>query len=222
MRVLITAGGTSEPVDGVRRLTNTSTGATGAVLAETFAGLGADVLLLHAEAACADEVAVERESFATFADLETALRRLLGERRWDAIVHLAAVSDYHVASLEVDGRQVDTDGRGKIGTGRELVIRLEPNPKLIDSLKQWSANPETMVVGFKLTDDPDPGSRAEQVERLMARGVADFVVHNDASEIDGTRHLATVHSSDGVVSQTESKEDLAAALYRLLAEGRAS
>jgi phosphopantothenoylcysteine synthetase/decarboxylase len=222
MKVLMTAGGTSEPVDGVRRLTNTSTGATGAVLAEAFARLGAEVLLLHAEDARIGEMAVDRESFVTFDDLEAALRRLLGECRWDAVVHLAAVSDYRVASLEVDGRHVAADGRGKIGTGSEVVIRLAPNPKLIDSLKQWSANPETVVVGFKLTDDPDPGSRAGQVDRLIARGVADFVVHNDASEIDGTRHLATVHSSDGVVSQTESKEDLAAALYRLLAERRPS
>jgi phosphopantothenoylcysteine synthetase/decarboxylase len=222
MKVLITAGGTSELLDGVRRLTNTSTGATGAVLAEAFAGLGAEVLLLHAEDARIGEMAVERESFATFADLEAALRRLLGERRWDAIVHLAAVSDYRVASMEVDGETVSPDGRGKIGTGREVVIRLAPNPKLIDSLRSWSCNPEIQVVGFKLTNDTDPASRLEQVEKLRARGVADLVVHNDASEINGHQHRATIYLPDGAVIRTDTKEELAAQLHRLLAERMAS
>jgi phosphopantothenoylcysteine synthetase/decarboxylase len=222
MNVLITAGGTSEPVDGVRRLTNTSTGATGAVLAETFAGLGAEVLLVHSEDARIGEMTVERESFTTFADLEAALRRLLGERRWDAIVHLAAVSDYHVASMEVDGETVDPDGRGKIGTGREVVIRLAPNPKLIDNLRSWSCNPEIQVVGFKLTNDTDPDSRLEQVEKLRARGVADLVVHNDASEINGSRHVATIYAEQGAVVRTDTKQELAAELYRLLAERRPS
>jgi phosphopantothenoylcysteine synthetase/decarboxylase len=222
MKVLVTAGGTSEPVDGVRRLTNTSTGATGAVLAETFAAQGAEVLLLHAADARVGDVAVAKESFVTFADLEAALRRLLRESRWDAIVHLAAVSDYHVASLEVDGRRVDADGRGKIATGRAVVIRLAPNPKLIDSLRSWSCNPEIQVVGFKLTNDPDSDSRVAHVDALRARGVTDFVVHNDASEIDGSRHVARIYAEGGASVRTDSKQELAAELYRLLAEGRAS
>ncbi|MGD9252843.1 MAG: phosphopantothenoylcysteine decarboxylase [Holophagae bacterium] len=222
MKVLVTAGGTSEPVDGVRRLTNTSTGATGAVLAETFAAQGAEVLLLHAQDARIGEMTVERQSFVSYSDLEAALRRLLGQRRWDAVVHLAAVSDYHVASLEVDGRQVAADGRGKIGTGREVLIRLAPNPKLIDSLRSWSCNPKIQVVGFKLTNDTDPDSRLEQVEKLRARGVADLVVHNDASEINGSRHVATIYAEEGAVVRTDTKEELAAELYRLLAEGRPS
>jgi phosphopantothenoylcysteine synthetase/decarboxylase len=222
MRVLVTAGGTEEPVDGVRRLTNLSTGVTGGVLARIFAERGAEVLLLHAARARLDDVEVERESFVTFADLERALRRHLASRDWDAVVHLAAVGDYSVVGLEVDGRKMAPSAEGKIGSGHEVVIRLAPNPKLIDNLREWSRNPAVRVVGFKLTDDPDLEARAGRVRSLLERGVADLVVHNDVREIDDRRHVATVFDRRGPVVRTETKKHLAEELWRLLANGDAS
>ncbi|MCK5375438.1 MAG: DNA/pantothenate metabolism flavoprotein [Acidobacteria bacterium] len=219
MKILVTAGGTEEPVDGVRRLTNISTGATGGVLGRYFAEKGAEVLMLHAERARLGEFNGERETFLTFADLGSALRRLLEERTWDAVVHLAAVSDYSIASIEVDGRSVPPGGKGKIGTGREVVLRLEANPKLIDSLRDWSRNPAIQVVAFKLTDDPDPASREAQVRVLLARGTADLVVHNDLREIGEDRHPAVIHGPDGPLARTGTKEDMAREVYRLLQAG---
>jgi phosphopantothenoylcysteine synthetase/decarboxylase len=219
MKVLITAGGTEEPVDGVRRLTNVSTGATGAVIAGRFAEAGAELLLLHAERAAVSRLPVVRETFVTFSDLEAALRRRLGSEHWDAVIHLAAVGDYSVASVEVDGRKIKTVGRGKIGSGRDVVIRLRPNPKLLDSLRAWSLNPEITVVGFKLTNDPEPADRMVQVRTLLDRGVTDLVVHNDLREIDAVRHVATIFGSDGDCFRTHTKQQLADELYRLLAKG---
>jgi phosphopantothenoylcysteine decarboxylase/phosphopantothenate--cysteine ligase len=217
LKVLITAGGTAEPVDGVRRLTNLSTGRTGAVIARELAERGAEVLLLHAEGAASADAPVERETFVTFADLENALKKNLAARAWDTVIHLAAVSDYSVDAIEVDG-QVLT-GSGKIASGREVVIRLRPNPKLIDGLKKWSRNPDLVVVGFKLTNEPEPGKRADRVQALLDRKITDLVVHNDLSEIDDDRHLATIYDPNGVVARTESKERLARELWRLLTNG---
>jgi phosphopantothenoylcysteine synthetase/decarboxylase len=219
LRILVTAGGTEEPVDGVRRLTNLSTGATGGVLARHFAEGGAEVLLLHAERAVPSEAPSERQTFVTFADLEAALRRILSERRWDAVVHLAAVSDYSIASVEVDGRKIPVDDHGKIGSDSEVVIRLQPNPKLIDSIKQWSRDPGPLVVGFKLTNDSDPAVREAQVRRLLDRGTTDLVVHNDLREIDDDCHRATIYDHRGPLVQTETKEQLARELFRLMTNG---
>ena len=217
MKILITAGGTEEPVDGVRCLTNSSTGATGGVLARFFAERGAEVLLLHAARAQLADIAVEREEFITFADLARTLEDLLVNRDWDAVVHLAAVSDYSVASVEVDGKEMTPGAEGKLGSGREVVIRLLPNPKLIDNLRKWSRNPAIRIVGFKLTDEPDPGRRSAQVKALLERGVADLVVHNDIHEIGGERHLATIHDRQGAIVRTETKQQLAEKLWRVLA-----
>jgi len=219
LRILVTAGGTEEPVDGVRRLTNLSTGATGGVLARHFAERGAEVLLLHAERAVPSEAPSEQQTFVTFADLEAALRQILSERRWDAVVHLAAVSDYSIASVEVDGRKIPVDDQGKIGSDSEVVIRLQPNPKLIDSIKQWSRNPGPLVVGFKLTNDSDPVVREAQVRRLLDRGTTDLVVHNDLRDINDVKHHATIFDSRGPLVRTETKEQLARELFRLMTNG---
>lgn len=218
MRVLVTAGGTEEPVDGVRRLTNVSTGATGGVIARTFAEGGAEVLLLHAERAVIEERHFERETFVTFADLEGSLRRHLRDSDWDAIIHLAAVSDYSVASIEVDGRRIAHGDRGKIDSGGEVVIRLQPNPKLIDSLRIWSRNQAIQVVGFKLTDTPDQAERLSRVQNLLERGTTDLVVLNDLGDIGEDRHPAEIWAADGPIVRTETKDELALALFDLLRE----
>jgi phosphopantothenoylcysteine synthetase/decarboxylase len=219
VRVLVTAGGTEEPVDGVRRLTNTSTGATGSVIARHFADNGADVMLLHAARAAFDDIAVERDTFVSFSDLEAALRRHLGERPWNAVVHLAAVSDYSIGSVEVDRRPVVHGNQGKIASGREVVIRLTPNPKLIDHLREWSRDPVPLVVGFKLTNDPDPENRVRRVRSLLSRGTADLVVHNDLHEITPDRHTAEIWGPDGPFARTTTKEELAETLFGLLQRG---
>lgn len=222
MKVLITAGGTEEQLDGVRRLTNASTGATGLALATEFGARGAEVVLLHAERVAAEDLPFETAAYLTFDDLASALEDQLGSRSYDAVIHLAAVGDYHLSSVEVDGIAVNPGGRGKIGSGHELVLRLAPNPKLIDRLRNWSLNPDLTVVGFKLTDDTDPAARQARVDALLNRGVADLVVHNDIREIDGNRHLAAIHSNRGLVVRTRNKNELAAALHGLLAVGDSS
>ena len=71
---MITAGGTEEPIDGVRRLTNLSTGATGAVLARRLAAHGAEVVLLSAARSVTGDGEFQREAFATFDELEAVMK----------------------------------------------------------------------------------------------------------------------------------------------------
>ena len=107
LRVLITSGGTVEPIDDVRVLTNTSTGRTGALLAEYFSRRGHAVTLLRARSAAplATPVRAE-ETYTTFADLDAALTRRLTSEDFDVVIHAAAVSDYAVEALLVDGLAV--------------------------------------------------------------------------------------------------------------------
>ncbi|MCW8924953.1 MAG: hypothetical protein OQJ84_01755 [Xanthomonadales bacterium] len=219
MKVLVTAGGTEEPLDGVRRLVNASTGATGLILAKHLCARGMEVCLLHSERVDAGGVACDTEVFLSFDSLAASLQRLLGNQHFDAVIHLAAVGDYHLHSIEVDGEVVTNSGRGKISTGHELVLRLRPNPKLIDSLRGWSMNPDLTIVGFKLTDEPETAARLTQVQSLLERGVADLVVHNDINEISRQQHIATVYSADGELLITRTKKQLAGALFGLLAGG---
>jgi len=216
LRVLVTAGGTAEPVDGVRVLTNTSTGATGAGIATQLARAGHEVVLLRARSAIPADGPCREETFVTFAELDAALRRLLGTECFDAVIHAAAVSDYGVDSIVDAGGVVPAGVNGKIESGRAPLLRLLLHPKLVDGLRALSPGPLT-VVAFKLTHGADRGHAEAAVRKLFAHSGADYVVHNDlaARAADGT-FPANIHQRDGRVITCPDRRALADALGRLL------
>ena len=217
-RVLITAGGTKVPIDGVRAITNTSSGRTGAELATRFSRAGHDITLLRATDAAMPDMtsgSISLCQFTTFDELHDALAASLSSGRFDAVIHLAAVSDYDVDHVVVDGSTVTVDTTGKLDSGDVMEIHLKRNPKLLAMLKQLGGD-DLVVVGFKLTNGATPAQRLESV-----RGIADgtdLVVHNDVTEIDGDRHQATIYRTtgdgiDGVATVADNTE-LAAVLER--------
>lgn len=216
-RVLVTAGGTAEPIDGVRVLTNTSTGATGAAIADRLAIAGHEVVLLRAQNAARAAGPCREETFVTFAELETALDRLLGSDRFDTVIHAAAVSDYGVDSMIVAGGVVPAGRQGKIESVGAPLLRLRPNPKLVDGLRRLSGRPLT-VVAFKLTHGADRAQAAAAVRRLLAHSGADYVVHNDlaARQPDGTFPADIIRTDGTVATHCPDRTALATALAQLL------
>lgn len=228
-RILITSGGTQEPIDGVRSITNTSTGRTGAQLAEWFAANGDAVTLLRAESAAkpgtktaagAEFVAssIEQKIFTSFATLEQSLRKTLAETSFDAVIHLAAVADYSVEDVTVAGTVHTAPLRDKLETANELNVRLTRNPKLVDQLKTFSKNNDIKVVAFKLTRTPDSAVRAKAVETLAAHANADLIVQNDLNEITATMHPFNIYRAHSLTDpvQAEGAESLAEKLSALL------
>jgi len=220
LRVLVTSGGTAEPIDGVRVLSNTSTGATGALLAEYFTRCGHEVVLLRARNAVRPAAAVREEIFGSFAELDAALTRLLGAGHYDAVIHAAAVSDFGVESVETDGG-VQPAGMGKLGSRSLPLLRLRHHPKLVDTLRERSVAP-LQVVAFKLTSGADAATAAEAVRALFAHSRADFVVHNDA-QTGGSQAAAfpaDLYRPDGTVAvHCTSRQVLAVSLEQLLVNG---
>ena len=93
MRVLITAGGTREPIDEARVIANTSTGRLGARVAGAAVAAGHEVLLLHGmQAARPGSARVRCEVFDTGGELARLLERHAPQA--DAVFHAAAVSDF--------------------------------------------------------------------------------------------------------------------------------
>src|SRR6478736_3459301 len=217
LRVLVTAGGTAEPVDGVRVLTNTSTGATGAGIATHLARRGHEVVLLRARTALPADGPCREETFVTFAELDDALRRLLGTGRFDAVIHAAAVNDYGVDSIISADGVVSAGVSGKIESGRVPLLRLHPHPKLVDGLRSLSPQPFTLVA-FKLTHGADAAQAEAAVRSLFAHSGADYIVHNDlAARLDAESFPGTIYRADGTtVAHCPDRLALAAALERLV------
>jgi phosphopantothenoylcysteine decarboxylase/phosphopantothenate--cysteine ligase len=218
IRVLVTSGGTAEPIDAVRVLTNTSSGHTGALVAEHMARCGHDVVLLRARDSEACPAGCREEAFSSHSDLEGALTRILSSERLDAVVHAAAVSDFGVEAVVVGGA-AHRPGTAKLDSDSAPVLRLKPLPKLVDSLRARSLNGSVRIVAFKLTSGGGREQGIAGARALLERSGADLVVQNDLAEQDGPDAFpATIHFHDGSPPERcETRPQLAAALERILA-----
>ncbi|HNY13056.1 MAG TPA: phosphopantothenoylcysteine decarboxylase [Candidatus Wallbacteria bacterium] len=219
MNVLITAGGTEEIIDGVRSITNTSTGATGAAIAEKFIQKGAGVVYVHAKRALKPSSLCEMVPFTDFSSLDSKLSELLSREKFDAIIHAAAVSDYSVAGIKAGDKTFAPSAAVKIesDSGEGISLVLKKNFKIIERLREYSSNKNITVIGFKLTNTPDERQRSEAVEKLLSKGGADFVAHNDLSGISAISHIVSLYSKNGVVAVFNTKVELAEGLYSLVA-----
>nr|WP_246433946.1 phosphopantothenoylcysteine decarboxylase [Spirochaeta isovalerica] len=217
---MITSGGTEEPIDGVRYITNFSTGKTGAVIADRLTDLGADVTLLHGKRAHLPEKDMEQYSFTSFASLDEKLEELLSSEDFDAIIHLAAVSDYTVDYIETeDGKRITPDDKGKISSDSDgLILRLKRNYKILQRLKTYSRRgKELLVIGFKLTDTDSKVEMAEAVTKQLKGGFVDLVVHNNLRDITPSVHPAGLYLPKGeLLCRTGTKEELAEKLFSFL------
>ena len=174
MKVLVTAGATREPIDAVRFISNVSSGATGAAIAEFLATAGHEVTLLHGEGSVhGNSPGITSGVFGSTEQLGARLESALCHGGFDAVVHAAAVADYRPAFKH----------SGKLSSyAYELTLHLVPTPKLLPQLKSWSPTP-LRVLGFKLTAGADSTARAAAVGKLFAAGGVDAVVHNDMDEL---------------------------------------
>jgi phosphopantothenoylcysteine decarboxylase / phosphopantothenate---cysteine ligase len=219
-RILITSGGTREPIDGVRSIANISTGETGAVIADHLADVGHDVTLLHASGSRLPKNAVNLKPYVTFADLDAALKGELASH-YDAVIHLAAVSDYSIDSIELDGKKQKASTELKVSSQAAMKLNLKRNPKLIDSLREYSLNKDIKIVAFKLTTNANAEAIQEKVEALLKASTSNLLVHNDSAAISKAMHKATIYGSTAIpLTQTKTKLELAENLEQFIREGQ--
>lgn len=214
MKVLLTFGGTREYIDAARFITNLSTGRTGRILAERFAALGCETVCVRASGAeRLDGAKVRSTEFTTFKDLDLELRKLLKAEAFDAVVHLAAVSDYSPDSIEAAGKKFLPGKTVKLDSkAPELKLVLKRNFKIIDRLKKYAAaggRPAPLLIGFKLTS----GAAATAVrEKVLALASADLVVHNDLAEMK-KKHLFHLYRNGKLLADCGGPEELGDRLF---------
>ena len=206
MRLLVTAGGTREPIDSVRVIANTSTGRLGARIVDEAVAAGHEVLLLHAATAALPARPCRRLEFETHADLGRLLEQHAPQA--DAIFQAAAVSDYVPAST---GGKLPSDQP-------ELVLRLQRAPKLIDGLRAFC--PQGWLVGFKLTSDAGEDEQVAEAQALLRRARLDLVVVNDSRRTGEADHEALLVEAGGVVARCRGKAALASQLVARLPAAR--
>jgi phosphopantothenoylcysteine decarboxylase/phosphopantothenate--cysteine ligase len=215
-RILITAGGTREPIDSVRYIGNMSSGHTASRLADELCDKGHDVTWLGADNAAAPLRACAKPRFCSFDDLASQLENLLAASDYDVVIHAAAVSDFSVASVQTQAGETLDGMTGKLSSDSALLLRLKPNPKLLDRIRTWSKNPHVRVIGFKLTDTADLQQRYEAVKKQLEHSGVDVVVHNDLADISRESHTFRVHTATDAPISCKDAEALADTINQLM------
>ncbi|MEY4019562.1 MAG: hypothetical protein RLZZ590_862, partial [Actinomycetota bacterium] len=173
-RVLITAGGTLEPIDPVRFIGNRSSGKQGVALAMQAKRRGAYVTLIGANISQPDQGVDEFISVATASELEGALMERLQTQ--DALIMAAAVSDYRVATES-------TTKLKKIDLGHSLKLELVANPDILASATQsiTDLGLKTVVVGFAAETVEKQADLIElALKKIKAKG-CDLLVANNVT-----------------------------------------
>lgn len=208
--VVVSAGGTREPLDPVRFLGNRSSGKQGYALARSAAARGARVTLVSANAALPQPAGVDVLPVGTAVQLREAVLKASADA--DAVVMAAAVADFRPETYAA--------GKIKKKDGQEPApIALVRNPDILAEIAGERAHPGQIVVGFAAeTDDVLTNGRAK-----LERKGCDLLVVNEVGErktFGSEENEAVVLGADGseTVVPHGPKEALADTVWDLVAE----
>ena len=226
MKIVITADGTSEKIDNVRKITNSSTGKLGLCIANEFLKTIGDVEVTYIcskEAFCPSDDRVKIKRIIGVDDLEREVRNVLENNDIDVFIHSMAVSDYkvdYVSTLEkLKNNEEFTMTDNKISsTLSDLVIVLKPTKKIISIIKDIS--PNTYLVGFKLLDNVTKDKLIEVATNLMIKNKCNLVVANDLENIRNGKHIGYIIDEENNVIVAEGKDDIAKKLVRRIENER--
>ncbi|ERG65581.1 hypothetical protein L332_14175 [Agrococcus pavilionensis RW1] len=208
--VVVSAGGTREPIDPVRFVGNRSSGAMGVALASAARAAGATVTLVGANLHVPAPAGVELVEVETTAQLREAM---LERASADVVVMAAAVADYRV-------RGAADEKRSKESWGDAPTIELELNPDILAELAGLPR--DGLLVGFGAETEADDAALVERGRAKLARKGADLLVLNRVGHDEGFGPVETrvrVLDADGVVADASgAKASVARAIIDCVAQ----
>lgn len=195
--VLVTAGGTREPIDAVRFVGNRSSGRMGYALAEAAAALGADVTVISANVALPRSASMRYIEVQTAAELHAAALREF--ENCELLLMAAAVADFRPAQ-QIAGKQKKAGLDG-------LTIELEATDDTLAALAA-ARRPGQVLVGFAAEHGAAGLAHARE---KRTRKQVDAIVHNDIADaaigFDSQDNAVTVITADGETAISKSSKD---------------
>jgi phosphopantothenoylcysteine decarboxylase / phosphopantothenate---cysteine ligase len=201
LRVLVTAGGTREPIDSVRFIGNRSSGRMGIALAAAAARRGAEVTLIAANVVLPEPPGVRRIDVETAAELAAAAAGEFADAH--VLLMAAAPADFRAAK----------PAAGKLQRAGSLELSLQPTEDILASLSAGRREGQT-VVGFAAEHG---GEGVERARGKLRRKGADMIVLNDVSDpqigFESDRNAVTLISAgDEREVPIDSKDRVAEAI----------
>lgn len=231
-KIIITAGGTSEKIDNVRKITNSSSGKLGMTIANHLLEKKEDIFIYYI---CSKNSLRPNNNRVKVIEIEGTIslkktvKNLLSNEKIDYFIHSMAVSDYMTdyittidkikqslkrsESIEKAFLNVETLNESKISSCIDsLVIVLKRTPKIISIIKELS--PLTYLIGFKLLDGVSKEELISVAKKLRDKNNCDLVVANDLSNIRNGEHKAYIIDKDDEIDKAYDKDDIARKLVR--------
>ncbi|MBQ7141253.1 MAG: phosphopantothenate--cysteine ligase [Bacilli bacterium] len=241
-KIIITAGGTSERIDNVRKITNSSSGKLGCTIANKLIELHEEKIAKIYYVCSKNSIKPNHEKIEIVEiidtqDLEMTVRDLLKNKNINYFIHSMAVSDYTVdyvttaesLSLNINNNSnknvldlicnnKDNLTNSKISSNQEnLIIKLKKTPKIISLIKDIS--PNTYLVGFKLLDNVSEQTLIDTAVKLKDKNNCNLVVANDLENIRKGNHKAFIIKMPDDYIIASGKEDIAEKLIGEMLNG---
>jgi phosphopantothenoylcysteine decarboxylase/phosphopantothenate--cysteine ligase len=199
--VLVTAGGTREPIDPVRFIGNRSSGRMGYALAAAARSRGAKVILISAPTALAAPAGCERIDVTTASQMHAAVLAHLPQATM--VIKAAAVSDFRPVAAAAQ----------KLKRNGPLTLTLEPTEDIAQSVAAHR-NPGTLLIVFAAETASDAQELIRNAREKLRRKGADAIIANDVSQpglgFDSEQNAATfIIAAREIAFPAQSKTDLA-------------
>ena len=237
-KIVITAGGTSEKIDNVRKITNSSSGKLGMTIANYLLKENDDLIIYYV---CSKnslrplDKRIKVIEIDGTSSLKNEIENLLLNEKIDYFIHSMAVSDYmtdyvttierikasirNTSNLEEAFSNIEIITGNKISSYEDnLVIVLKQTPKIISIIKDLS--PQTYLVGFKLLDGVSKEELISVAKKLRDKNKCDLVVANDLATIRNGEHIAYIIDKNNQIEESHGKDDIAKKLVRRMKNER--
>ena len=237
-KIVITAGGTSEKIDNVRKITNSSSGKLGLTIANHLLKENDDLIIYYVCSKNSLRPLDKRIKVIEIDDtinLKKEIENLLLNEKIDYFIHSMAVSDYmtdyvttierikasikNTSNLDEAFSNIEIINGNKISSYEDnLVIVLKQTPKIISIIKDLS--PQTYLVGFKLLDGVSKEELISVAKKLRDKNKCDLVVANDLATIRNGEHIAYIIDKNNEIEESHGKDDIAKKLVRRMKNGK--
>jgi len=205
-RILITSGPTWIPIDNVRIISNISSGQIGISLSEQLKKEKADVALLLGPGI--NDIPKGKTKilrFRYFDEFIGLLKRQLRSRKYDVVIHAAAVADYQPI------RKIRGKIKSCIGT---FSLVLKPTVKIINNIKRIS--PNSFLVAFKLDLDVNKKTLIKGALAVLEKSKADLIV---ANTFISRRYQAYIINPKGkILATAKTKKELSKKLIKTISK----
>lgn len=207
-KILISLGGTYEPIDSVRGITNKSSGKMGLELAKEAYIRGADLTLVVANVSVVIPSVFNVIHVETGSEMNDVILDLISD--FDIFISTAAVSDFEFKQL--DDKKIDSNN--------SLFLNLKPTKKIIRQVKK--INPDIFLVGFKAEFNISKEDIISCARKQIEAAGTDLVIANDISKTEchfGSDNNEVLIVDDGVISvPLASKKQVAKKIFDVISQ----